>query len=287
MRGSRSCGVTWPAESAEDAERRAGAGASDARPASGPTPLSQRSGSVDGCQGSTATVRAFTFVTCRPNTPEESHPMPHPDLSRLRHSQLIPSVMARISAHPNFTIPRSWVSILRRLTRWGPNLEPPLVQSETPRQPGSNSIDVSSVDEHSVEEGSAEDFSAADASVGRLVGEGSVGEGSVGEGSVGEGSVGEGLVGAGSVGEGSLDEGRLAGGENSTEAARLAAGTATAMAAAVRRQLTTPGSVPPGEQLSLLLADRRSHQLCGSTPPRAKGVGRHRHPRPVLVEREH
>ena len=51
---------------------------------------------------------------------------------------------------------------------------------------------------------------------------------------------------------------------DSTRAAHVAAGAAAAMAAAVRRQLTTPGSVPPGEQLLLMLADRDAHYLCGT-----------------------
>jgi|GEM_PF-6465612 len=60
---------------------------------------------------------------------------------------------------------------------------------------------------------------------------------------------------------GAVENGLVESSPDSTRAAHVAA---AAMAAAVRRQLTTPGSVPPGEQLLLMLADRRAHQLCGN-----------------------
>ena len=45
--------------------------------------------------------------------------------------------------------------------------------------------------------------------------------------------------------------------------AQVAAGNAReALAAAVRRSLTRPGSVPPAEQHRLITADRRAQQVC-------------------------
>jgi len=44
-----------------------------------------------------------------------------------------------------------------------------------------------------------------------------------------------------------------------SEAEKSAAAATKAMSDAIRRQLTTPGSVPPDEQIRLLLADRDAH----------------------------
>ena len=43
--------------------------------------------------------------------------------------------------------------------------------------------------------------------------------------------------------------------------------TAAAVAAAVRHNLTSPGSVPPAEQFRLIHADRTAHDLPADTPP--------------------
>jgi len=69
---------------------------------------------------------------------------------------------------------------------------------------------------------------------------------------------------SGFVDHGLVENGSVEDGQGPTEAAQVSADAAAAMAAAVRRQLTVPGSVPPGEQLLLILADRRAHQLCES-----------------------
>ena len=44
-----------------------------------------------------------------------------------------------------------------------------------------------------------------------------------------------------------------------SEAENSAAAATRAVSDAIRRQLTTPGSVPPDEQVRLLLADRAAH----------------------------
>ena len=46
---------------------------------------------------------------------------------------------------------------------------------------------------------------------------------------------------------------------DSTEAEKSAAAATKAASDAIRRQLTTPGSVTPDEQVRLLLADRAAH----------------------------
>src|SRR6476661_6539134 len=53
-----------------------------------------------------------------------------------------------------------------------------------------------------------------------------------------------------------------------TEAEESAAAATKAVSDAIRRQLTTPGSVPPEEQVRLLLADRAAHKGGGATEPR-------------------
>ena len=75
--------------------------------------------------------------------------------------------------------------------------------------------------------------------------------------------------------------------------AQVAAGTAReALAAAVRRSLTRPGSVPPAEQYRLITAERHAEQACaegpGSTHHRAAGVippVRERYPTETLPRR--
>ena len=149
---------------------------------------------------------------------------PNPAVSSSR--EVLPGTL---SGHAEGTAhPRSWGSILRRLTRWGPN---------TDQFPGratpSSSVRISSTELGFVDNGLVED----------------------------------GLVENGSVEDG----------QGPTEAAQVSADAAAAMGAAVRRQLTIPGSVPPGEQLLLMLADRRAHQLCDSAT--APGIER----RPLLA----
>ena len=46
---------------------------------------------------------------------------------------------------------------------------------------------------------------------------------------------------------------------NLSEAEKSAAAATNAVSDAIRRQLTTPGSVTPDEQVRLLLADRAAH----------------------------
>jgi len=82
---------------------------------------------------------------------------------------------------------------------------------------------------------------------------------------------------SGFVDHGLVENGSVEDGQGPTEAAQVSADAAAAMGAAVRRQLTIPGSVPPGEQLLLMLADRRAHQLCDSAT--APGIER----RPLLA----
>ena len=173
-----------------------------------------------------------------PGAPENASAASNPALSGWR--EVLPSALSRPAEGPAHG--RSWGSILRRLTRWGPNSEQFLGRA-TPR--GSVRISPTEL---------------------RIVANGLVENGSVEDG------------------------------QGPTEAAQVSADAAAAMGAAVRRQLTIPGSVPPGEQLLLMLADRRAHQFGDSAtglvierrpvpaiPPR---VGDHR-PRPERVrERE-
>jgi len=141
-----------------------------------------------------------------PGAPENASAASNPALSGWR--EVLPSALSRPAEGPAHG--RSWGSILRRLTRWGPNSEQFLGRA-TPR--GSVRISPTEL---------------------RIVANGLVENGSVEDG------------------------------QGPTEAPQVSADAAAAMAAAVRRQLTIPGSVPPGEQLLLILADRQAHQLCDS-----------------------
>ena len=146
-----------------------------------------------------------------PSATENASAASNPALSGWR--EVLPSALSRPAEGPAHG--RSWGSILRRLTRWGPNSEQFLGRA-TPR----GSVRISPTELRFVANG---------------------------------------LVENGSVEDGSVEDGR-----GPTEAAQVSADAAAAMAAAVRRQLTIPGSVPPGEQLLLILADRQAHQLCDS-----------------------
>jgi len=66
---------------------------------------------------------------------------------------------------------------------------------------------------------------------------------------------------------GSIDPGATENGQDLIQTERLAADAAAAMAAAVRQELISPGSVSPEEQLRLTLADRGVSQLFREPPP--------------------
>jgi len=66
-----------------------------------------------------------------------------------------------------------------------------------------------------------------------------------------------------------------AGADEPLTAAQVAAGSAReALAAAVRRSLTRPGSVPPAEQHRLIAAERRAEQAVAEYPATARDSDR-------------
>ncbi len=117
--------------------------------------------------------------------------------------------------------PRSWGSNLRRLTRWGPNTD-----GLPDRGTRHSQVRISPTESGFVDNGLTDN----------------------------------GLVRKELVENGSVENGSAEDGPGPTDSGQASVDAAAAMAAAVRRQLTFPGSVPPEEQLSLMLADRRAHQ---------------------------
>ena len=139
----------------------------------------------------------------------------------------MPDSAGRSSPGRGTAHPRSWSSIVHRLTRWGPDRDQSGGQSTVPK--------VAPTADRRVSRDRGTSVQSADPAPGPAPSR-------------------------------STELGFIDTCQGMIEAAHVAEG---AVAAAVRRQLNSPGSVPPGEQLELILADRRAHQLGGD--PTASG----------------